>query len=65
MSFFSKKETEPKTSGPVETLSSRQIDDLKARIADTELPPYVARQVTGELDRLEKTDPVAAEFSIV
>ena len=43
MSFFSKKETEPKASGPGETLGSRQINDLKTRAADTDLPPYVAR----------------------
>jgi len=64
MSFFSKKEAEPKQSGSVETLYSRQLSDLKARATSTDLPPYVAKQVTGELDRLEKTDPVAAEFSI-
>ena len=64
MSFFSKKEAEPKQSGSVETLYSRQLSDLKSRATSTDLPPYVAKQVTGELDRLEKTDPVAAEFSI-
>jgi len=64
MSFFSKNETESKTSSPVDTLSSRQVDELKNRAANTDLPPYVASQVTIELDRLEKTDPVAAEFSI-
>ncbi len=64
MSFFSKKEHEPETSGTGETLGSRQVKELKARTAGTDLPPYVARQVTNELDRLEKTDPVAAEFSI-
>ncbi len=64
MSFFSKKEAEPKQSGSGETLYSRQLSDLKSRAASTDLPPYVAKQVTGELDRLEKTDPVAAEFSI-
>ena len=64
MSFFSKNEAPPKTSGQTETISSQQITDLKARAADTDLPPYVAKQVTTELDRLEKTDPIAAEFSI-
>lgn len=44
--------------------SSRQVEDLRARVGITDLPAYVARQVTIELDRLEKTDPVAAEFSI-
>lgn len=64
MSFFSKKETESKLPGAEATISSRQLDDLKARVADTDLPLYVARQLTTELDRVEKTDPVAAEFSI-
>jgi ATP-dependent Lon protease len=64
MSFFSKKETE--SSPPVQggSIGFRQLDDLKARVAGTDLPTYVAGQVTGELDRLEKTDPIAAEFSI-
>ncbi len=64
MSFFSKKEPEAKPSGGGEPLTSRQLSDLKARAGSTDLPPYVAKQVNDELDRLEKTDPVAAEFSI-
>ncbi len=64
MSFFSKKEAGPKISGTEERLYSGQIAELKARATGTDLPPYVARQVTGELDRLGKIDPLAAEFSI-
>jgi len=64
MSFFSKKETEIKPSGGGEPLVSSQLSDLKARAGSTDLPPYVAKQVNDELDRLETTDPVAAEFSI-
>ena len=64
MNFFSKKETEPKVPVQPVSQSSRQVEDLKARINVTDIPAYVARQVTTELDRLEKTDPVAAEFSI-
>ncbi len=64
MSFFSKNKIESKTFGSGEILSSRQVDELKARAGDTDLPLYVARQVTTELDRLGKTDPLAAEFSI-
>lgn len=64
MSFFSKKENEPEISGAGEALGARQVKGLRDRAAGTDLPPYVARQVTAELDRLEKTDPVAAEFSI-
>jgi ATP-dependent Lon protease len=65
MSFFSKKESEPKEA-PIQTgtQNSRQIEDLKARASVIDMPAYVARQVNTELNRLEKTDPVAAEFSI-
>ncbi len=64
MSFFSKKKSETKAPGSGASLSSRQIDDLKNRVTGTDLPPYVARQITTELERLDKTDPIAAEFSI-
>lgn len=64
MSLFSKKESEPKPSGTRETLSSRQISDLKRKVASTDLPPYVADQVNSELERLENTDSFAAEYSI-
>ncbi|MBU1233999.1 MAG: endopeptidase La [Proteobacteria bacterium] len=64
MSFFSKKEPEAKTPGSGGAISSGQIGDLKNRVAGTDLPPYVAHQVTTELNRLEKTDPITAEFSI-
>lgn len=33
-------------------------------MSGTDLPPYVAVQINSELERLEKTDPIAAEFSI-
>jgi ATP-dependent Lon protease len=64
MRFFSKNEPPQKTSGWGASLHSRQVEELQARAGNTDLPPYVARQITIELNRLEKTDPVAAEFSI-
>ncbi len=64
MSFFSKKETESKLPEAGKPVSSRQLDDLKARVADTDLPLYVARQVATEMERLGKIDPFVAEFSI-
>ncbi len=64
MSFFSKKEPESKVPGSEIPISSRQLDDLKARVSDTDLPLYVARQVTTEMERLQKIDPFVAEFSI-
>ncbi len=64
MSFFSKKESEPKTPEQTVPQNSRQLEDLKARTGVVDMPSYVALQINTELDRLEKTDPVAAEFSI-
>lgn len=64
MSFFSKKKPAPQAITPPQQTGSDQLFDLKAKISNTDLPPYVAKQITSELDRLEKTDPIAAEFSI-
>jgi len=64
MGFFSKKESTPKASVSATTAVVDQLADLKIRAAGTDLPVYVARQVTGELDRLSKIDPITAEFSI-
>ncbi len=66
MSFFSKKEPEtilPDTEKPTSS-QHQQLDDLKARVGYTDLPPYVARQITTEMERLQKIDPFVAEFSI-
>jgi len=63
MSIFSKKKPEvtpPGTGRP----NSQQLDELKVRVADTDLPLYVARQVATEMERLDKIDPFVAEFSI-
>ncbi len=62
MNLFSKKEHDPQSTSPPQSIG--QLNDLKAKVKHTDLPPYVAKQITGELDRLEKTDPIAAEFSI-
>jgi len=64
MSFFSKKEPESTVPGTGVTNSSRQLDELKIRVGSTDLPLYVATQVSTEMERLEKIDPFAAEFSI-
>ncbi len=64
MGFFSKHESAPKSAGSAESFSSRQLGELKTRANNTDLPPYVAGQIRTELERLEKTDPVAAEFAI-
>ncbi len=64
MSFFSKKEPAAKLPGTEKPTSSRQFDDLKAKIAGTDLPLYVATQIATEMERLGKIDPFVAEFSI-
>jgi ATP-dependent Lon protease len=63
MSFFSKNEPEQHSSSP-QTVGSGQLSDLKLKIDNTDLPPSVAKQITSEMDRLEKSDPIAAEFGI-
>ncbi len=64
MSFFSKKEPETKLPGTERPGNSGQLDDLKTRVASTDLPLYVATQITTEMERLGKIDPFVAEFSI-
>lgn len=64
MSFFSKNDSSPTSAASEETSGSRQLDELKTRVADTDLPLYVARQVSTEMERLLKIDPIVAEFSI-
>ena len=64
MSFFSKNEPASQASPPPQTAGSGQLSELKLKIDDTDLPPSVAKQISSEVDRLEKTDPIAAEFSI-
>ncbi len=64
MSIFSKKEPESTPLGAEKTVDSRQLDDLKIRVADTDLPLYVARQIATEIERLGRIDPFVAEFSI-
>ncbi len=64
MSFFNKtkeKETVAVTSG---SEPNRHLSDLKLKVNNTDLPEQVASQVEAELDRLNKIDPFAAEFSI-
>jgi len=64
MSFFSKNESASQASPSPQTAGSGQLSDLKLKIDNTDLPPSVAKQISSEMDRLEKTDPIAAEFSI-
>ncbi len=64
MSIFSKKEPAPTPPRAGKPANSQQLDNLQARVADTDLPLYVARQVATEMERLGKIDPFVAEFSI-
>jgi ATP-dependent Lon protease len=64
MSFFFKKEPETKLPVAEKPATSRQLNDLKARVAATDLPLYVATQISTEMERLGKIDPFVAEFSI-
>ncbi len=64
MSFFRKKIDKKAESTTLGSPSSRQLDVLRQKIIKTDLPEYVSTQVANELDKLEKTDSIAAEFSI-
>ncbi|MCB2180922.1 MAG: endopeptidase La [Desulfobulbaceae bacterium] len=60
--FFNKKKGAPPAS--VSPKSFSPVEELKHKIIKTDLPEYVSTQAMNELDKLEKTDPIAAEFSI-
>jgi ATP-dependent Lon protease len=61
MIFFKKTEEAP----PVIPLAqSGQLADLHRKIAHRELPDHARRQAEKELEKLEKSDPLAAEYAI-
>jgi len=65
--FFSNNKKEDSQSPPTEsvpTKQSGQLPELKQKIIKTDLPEYVSAQTMNEFEKLEKTDPIAAEFSI-
>lgn len=64
--FFNKKENTPPPPPPKvpKKVQGGQISGLLQRIQETDLPDHVLAQATSELERLKKTDPIAAEFSI-
>jgi ATP-dependent Lon protease len=64
MSFFNRNKEPERITIDNGTIPNRHLNDLKLKINDTDLPEQVASQVNSELDRLNKIDPIAAEFSI-
>ena len=61
--FFNKKSPPEEVKTPAQSHVS-QVVELRQKIIKTDLPQNVSSQIENELDRLEKTDPIAAEFSI-
>jgi len=59
MIFFQKR-TEGKTPEP----PTSDLDELRARAQATELPVHAREAALRELDRLKKTDPSVAEYSV-
>ncbi|MBW1917330.1 MAG: endopeptidase La [Deltaproteobacteria bacterium] len=57
MIFFRKPEDERAPTG-------KELADLRVAIQKAQLPDYVASAARKELERLEKTDPAVAEYSI-
>lgn len=64
MSFFNRNKEPERITIDNGTIPNRHLNDLKLKINDTDLPEQVASQVNSELDRLNKIDSIAAEFSI-
>jgi ATP-dependent Lon protease len=64
MSFFNKKKEPEHITVDSGAVPNRHLSDLKLKVNNTDLPEQVASQVDSELNRLEKIDPIAAEFSI-
>ncbi|MBW2658264.1 MAG: endopeptidase La [Deltaproteobacteria bacterium] len=64
MVFFNKKREPEHLTVDSGTPQNRHLSDLKLKVNSTDLPEQVARQVDSEFNRLEKIDPIAAEFSI-
>ncbi|MBU0910301.1 MAG: endopeptidase La [Proteobacteria bacterium] len=62
MIFF--KKTEDALSSVSSSAQSQQLTDLAKKIAQTELPEHARQQAVNELEKLEKTDPLAAEYAI-
>lgn len=62
MIFF--KKTEDALSSVSSSAQSQQLSDLSKKIAQTELPEHARLQAANELEKLEKTDPLAAEYAI-
>ena len=64
MNLFSKNKTPEKIADGAGVKQNRLLSDLKLKANATDLPVHVARQVNLELDRLDKIDPIVADFSI-
>ena len=62
--FFKKKveQTVESPQGTPEPISP--LAKLRSRIDEANLPPYVEEAVCKELEKLEKTDPAVAEYSV-
>ncbi len=60
--FFKKKQEPEQQSSTVEDHST--LVKLRARIEQAELPPHAAEAAAKELEKLEKTDPAMAEFTV-
>lgn len=64
MNFFNKNKDPEKVAAGAGDKQNRLLSDLKLKANATDLPVHVARQVNLELDRLDKIDPIVADFSI-
>jgi ATP-dependent Lon protease len=62
--FFKKKVEQTPESSPAEADPITPLAKLRSRIEEANLPSQVVDAVCKELDKLEKTDPAVAEYSV-
>ncbi len=62
--FFKKKVEKAEELPPNATESQTPLDKLRSRIEEAKLPDNVSEAVSREIEKLEKTDPSVAEYSV-
>lgn len=62
--MFFRKKTEPQSDIVERAVEDSPLDKLRRQVDEAKLPPHAHDAATKELDRLEKTDPAVAEYSV-
>ena len=62
--FFKRREEQREETSQGKPETPSPLDKLRAQIEDARLPPHALEAVSKELEKLEKTDPSVAEYSV-